>query len=127
MLDGHDITDLESRLRAAEEALHQHTASAAEAVQVKTFAKRMEASLLAKYEAPHLRNDKPPSVAKTLAMADEGYQQELAELKAVFQLAQQKIEEQKVAVTKWETARSLLSMAKAQIQPSFHSTRSQQG
>ena len=125
MIDGHEIADLEANLTAAATDLQRRTAAVAEAKQVLKFAQSMEKSLLAKYMVPYILAKKSAAAAKVLAMADEGYVREFKELRDVFQRAQKHLEDYEVANTKWESARSLLSMAKAQIQPAFHQQRTQ--
>lgn len=127
MIDGHDIQDIEKRLNDALDDMRRKTSAVAEAKQVQKFAIKTEAGLLARYAAPHILKGKPANIAKTLALADPQYQKEFSELKEMFQMAQSHIEEYEMAKTSWESARSLLSMARAQIQPSFHVSGRQQG
>lgn len=124
MFDGSQLAEQEKALHDAEVELSEITKHLPGATKVKTFSKRMESALLAKYAAPFLRDGKPPGVANTLAMTDEKYLKELDELQAVFEIAEKVIKDHAAALTRWETARSLLSSAKAQIQPSFHQQRS---
>lgn len=123
MFDGSQLVEQERALQAAEVELSEITKRLPAANKVKTFSKRMEAALLAKYAAPFLRAGKQPKVAETLAMCDERYLKELEELKDVFEIAEKVVKDHAGALTRWETARSILSSAKAQIQPSFHQQR----
>jgi hypothetical protein len=123
MFDGSQLVEQERALQAAEAELSEITKRLPAANKVKTFSKRMEAALLAKYAAPFLRAGKQPSVANSLAMCDEKYLKELEDLKDVFEIAEKVVKDHAGALTRWETARSLLSSAKACIQPSFSQGR----
>ena len=123
MIDGSELVELEMALKAAEEELTELTRQLPAAIKVKTFSKRMELALLAKYAAPYLKQGKNTSIANSLAMTEEKYLKELEELKDVFQIAETTIKNHEGAITRWETARSLLSSGKAQIPSSFHQQR----
>lgn len=119
MLDGHDIADLEQRLLGALEELRQRTEAVAQAKQIKEFVGDLRKNLLARYKLPFVREGLPDTKADTLARADENYQAELSQLQAQYQTAEKHCTAFDVSMAKFDAARSLLSMAKAQM-PATH-------
>lgn len=120
MLDGHDITDLEKRLADALAELDRHTETVAWAKQIREFGSDLRKNLLAKYKLPHLKAGESDAKAESYARADESYQTELAELREQFQSAEKHVTRFDVAMAKFDAARSLLSMAKAQLPATHH-------
>ncbi len=126
-IDGHDITTVEAELTAAEADLKRHTAAVAQSIKIKDFAKGTEEGLLAKYMVPHLKEKMAFNAAKVMAQADPAYIAEREKLMDVFEIAQKHIEDFKVAQKRWETARSLYSMAKEQFKAAYEETRKHPG
>lgn len=119
MIDGSDIAELEKRLLGALEELRQRTEAVAQAKQVKEFVTDMRKSLLARYKLPYIKEGESDTKSDTYARSDESYIKELKELANQYQTAEKHITAFDVSMAKFEAARSLLSMAKAQI-PANH-------
>lgn len=119
MIDGHNIVDLESRLGAALLELERRTEAVAQAKQIKEFVSDMRKGLLAKYAMPHIKSGESATASDTLARADENYMRELKELAAQYQTAEKHITAYDVSMAKFDAARSLLAMARAQVPASM--------
>ena len=121
MIDGHDIQEIEKRLEAAVNDLSKRVNAIAQARQVKEFNSEMRKNLLASFKVKHAEDNDSDAGQETLARADAEYQQGLELLKADYQKAEKHIAAWDAAYCKFDAARSLLSMARAQLPPAMKS------
>ena len=108
-----------TNLEDAERELDRLSKELPLAIKTQKFAVGTEKSLLAKYIVKYVRDGNKPALATTLAQADPGYHDERKQLMDLFELAERTIQQHKQAYTHWDTARSLLSIAKAQLPAAY--------
>ena len=127
MIDGSAYAELEQNLIAAERELDRLSKELSDAKKTQKFAAGTEKGLVAKFTIKFLREGNKLALAEKLALDDPAYLQERQLMMDAWTIAQRVLDAHAQAMTSWETARSLLSMAKAQIMPAYNQTRSHQG
>ena len=123
MLDGSEIPQLCENLEKAEQELDRLSKDVPTAIKTQRFAVGTEKTLLARYVVEHIKAGAKPTLAVTLALADPRYTAERKTMMDLFELAEQTIQRHKQAGVSWETARSLLSMAKAAFPAAYNFTK----
>ena len=124
MIDGSEIPQLMENLEKAEQELDRLSKEISDAKKLQRFAVGTEKALIAKYAAPHLISGESAGKAQTLALADPHYIEERKTMMEAFSIAQKILDAHTQAYTHWETARSLLSMAKSQFPAAYNFTKS---
>jgi hypothetical protein len=119
LIDGHDIQDIKQALDAAVDDLSRRVKAVAESDKVIEYAAEDRACLLSSFQVKYAENCDSDNGQKVLARADPEYQKSLELQKAEFQKAKEHIHANRVAYTRFEQARSLLSMAKLELPATF--------
>lgn len=123
MIDGSDIPVLMENLEKAEQELDRLSKDLPLAIKTQRFAVGTEKALLAKHVVIHIKAGVKPALAVTLAQADPAFTAERKDMMDLFELAETTIQKHRQAGTHWETARSLLSMAKAAFPSAYSATK----
>ena len=115
------------KLRDAEEEMKKYTEAVSESQKNKAAFSRDEKALLAKYQAPHVKDKKSVAVSEVLAMADPAYIAEYEELKERFRKSCKHILDFDNLIKSWDTARSLLSTARSSRPAAWSAAGRQEG
>lgn len=127
MYDGSDIPMLMQNLHDAEIALDAISQDTATAIKTQKFASGSETALKSKYIAKFLKEGHRFDSAKVYGESDAAYEEERKMLMGAFETAEKVIQKHKQAYVHWDTARSLLSMAKQQFPVAYGFTKQFQG
>jgi hypothetical protein len=114
-LDNHDILDAEREMTKAIQTMESQLASVAMARQVVDFAGERRKTSLSRIVVEHLNADKSGTESEHRARADERYKQECQTIMKQTAEAEKIIMQNDIARHKFEAARSILSVRRAQI------------
>lgn len=113
--DFSDCLALQKKLVQAADKLSSMAGSVASAKQVREFEGDRRKRALAIATIPFLKSGDSHARAETEARATDGYRNEMVKLATELQVAEKAIMEYESTKIQWESARSLLAMAKSQM------------
>ena len=123
MQDGSEVPQLIENFEKAERELDRLSKEISDAKKLQKFCAGTEKALLAKYAVAYIREGNKPALAETLALADPAYLKERETMMDAWVIAQKVLDAHAQAYTSWDTARSLLSMAKSQFPAAYSAAR----
>lgn len=113
--DHSEIVSIEKRMKTAAKRMHEMVGEMATAMTVLEYDGDRRKNLLARYALPHIKAGESAAASETLARADSAYDAELNQLMGQYELAQSTRKKHDAEHVSWETARSLLSMQRQQL------------
>jgi hypothetical protein len=115
-MDGHDLLAIEKRMEDARLYLRNNAANYGDAKQVREFSSDRRKQTLARHMRPFVNNGDSNALADTKARSGDAYAIELDKLADAYAAAETTIALYDAAEVSFDAARSLLSMAKSQMQ-----------
>jgi hypothetical protein len=110
--DNSDISQIEARMKQATLELHKLAPLVGAAKQTRQYDSERRKNALAKFMRPHIKAGDTSTAAETLARSDEGFEIAINELASQLESAESTIAKWDAMFASFESARSLLSMAK---------------